>query len=111
TQALTGRRVFGVVFALASIVTPFFLGASFGAIASGRVPGGSWLGPTSILIGVLAVACAAFLAAVFLVFDARRTLDEGLEGYFRRRAIASGAVTGLIAIAGLFVLRADAPVV
>jgi len=111
TQALTGRRVFGVVFALASIVTPFFLGASFGAIASGRVPGGSWLGPTSILIGVLAVACAAFLAAVFLVFDARRTLDEGLEGYFRRRAIGSGAATGLIAIVGLFVLRRDAPLV
>jgi NADH dehydrogenase len=111
THALTGRRVFGAVFALSSIVTPFFLGASFGTIASGRVPGGSWLGPTSILVGVLAVACAAFLAAVFLVFDARRTLDEGLEGYFRRRAIGSGVATGLIATAGLFVLRADAPLV
>jgi NADH dehydrogenase len=111
TRALTGRRVFGAVFALASIVTPFFLGATFGTIASGRVPGGSWLGPTSILIGVLAVACAAFLAAVFLVFDARRTLDDGLERYFRRRAIGSGGATGLIAIVGLFVLRADAPVV
>jgi NADH:ubiquinone reductase (H+-translocating) len=111
TRALTGRRVFGAVFVLSSIMTPFFLGASFGTIASGRVPGGSWLGPTSILVGVLAVACAAFLAAVFLVVDARRTLDDGLEGYFRRRAIASGVATGLIAIVGLFVLRADAPVV
>ena len=111
TRALTGRRVFGAVFALSSILTPFFLGASFGTIASGRVPGGSWLGPTSILVGVLAVACAAFLAAVFLVVDARRTLDDGLEGYFRRRAIGSGVATGLVALAGLFVLRADAPVV
>ena len=111
THALTGRRVFGAVFALSSIMTPFFLGASFGTIASGRVPGGTWLGPTSILVGVLAVACAAFLAAVFLVVDARRTLDDGLEGYFRRRAIGSGVATGLIAIAGLFVLRGDAPVV
>jgi hypothetical protein len=92
-------------------MTPFFLGASFGAVASGRVPGGPWFGPTSILVGVLAVACAAFLAAVFLVVDARRTLDEGLESHFRRRAIGSGVATGLIAIVGLFVLRGDAPLV
>src|SRR4029077_19305337 len=38
TRALTGRRAFAVVFALSSIMTPFFLGASFGTIASGRVP-------------------------------------------------------------------------
>jgi len=111
THALTGRRVFGAVFALSSLMTPFFLGASFGTIASGRVPGGSWLGPTSVLVGVLAVACAAFLSAVFLVVDARRTLDDGLERYFQRRAIGSGAATGVIAVVGLFVLRADAPVV
>jgi NADH:ubiquinone reductase (H+-translocating) len=111
TRALTGRRVFGAAFALSSILTPFFLGASFGAVASGRVPGGPWFGPTSILVGVLAVACAAFLAAVFLVVDARRTLDEVLESHFRGRAIGSGVATGLIAIAGLFVLRGDAPLV
>ena len=80
TRALTGRRLFGAVFALSSIMTPFFLGASFGAIASAAGSRAArWLGPTSILVGVLAVACAAFLAAVFLVVDARRTLDEGLE--------------------------------
>ncbi len=53
--------------------------------------------------------CAAFLAAVFLVFDARRAGDETLERYFRRRAIGSAAATGLLAIAGLDVLRTDAP--
>ncbi len=102
TQALRARRLFGALFTLSSLVTPFFLGASFGAIASGRVradvtavgPLDTWLGPTSLVIGVLAVSCAVFLAAVFLVFDARRTLDEPLERYFARRAIASGVVTG-----------------
>ncbi len=77
---LTGRRLAGAVFAISSVVTPFFLGAAGGAIASGRVPVGnaagdpwtSWLTPTSFLVGVLAVATCAYLAAVFLVADARR---------------------------------------
>jgi NADH dehydrogenase len=115
TQAITGRRIFNTVFSVSSVMTPFFLGAAFGAIASGRVPlGGTpgpvdWLGPTPVLVGVLAVLCSAFLAAVFLVFDARRTLDEELERYFRRRAVASAALVGAVALAGLFILRADAP--
>jgi cytochrome bd ubiquinol oxidase subunit II len=120
-QALAGRRLLGATFALSSVLTPFFLGAAFGAIASGRVqadgpstgPGGdslsAWTGPTSLLIGALAVLCAAFLAAVFLVHDARRAGDESLERYFRRRAIGSAVVTGLLAIAGLGVLKTDAP--
>jgi cytochrome d ubiquinol oxidase subunit II len=116
-QAIAGRRLLGATFALSSVLTPFFLGAAFGAIASGRVqvgdPGGdpfaAWTGPTSLLIGALAVLCAAFLAAVFLVHDARLAGDEALERYFRRRAIASAVVTGLIAVAGLSVLRDDAP--
>jgi cytochrome d ubiquinol oxidase subunit II len=120
-QALAGRRFLGATFALSSVLTPFFLGACFGAIASGRVqasdppagPAGgtlsAWTNPASLLIGALAVLCAAFLAAVFLVFDARRVGDETLERYFRRRAIGSAAVTGLLAIAGLYVLRSDAP--
>ena len=116
SHGLTGRRVLGAVFALASVVAPFFLGSSFGAIASGRVAAGAaaaspgaWLGPTPIVVGLLAVSGAAFLAAVFLVFDAQRMLDEALERHFARRAIASGVVTGALAIVGLFVVRGDAP--
>jgi cytochrome d ubiquinol oxidase subunit II len=118
-KALTGRRLVGAAFAVSSVLTPFFLGAAFGAIASGRVragdPGGdplsAWIGPTPMLIGALAVVCSASLAAVFLVFDARRARDHALEDYFRRRAIGSAAVTGLVAVAGLFVLSSDAPFV
>jgi len=116
TRALTGRRLFGAAFALSSVVTPFFLGASFGAIASGRVLAGdsapystwAWWGPTPILVGVLAVSSAAFLSAVFLVFDARR-VDDTLDRAFRWRAVGSGLATGLLAIVGLFVIRGDAP--
>ena len=60
-------RELDFVSAISSIVTPFALGACLGGVASGRVPYGkahgdlvsSWLNPTSILIGVLAVAAAA----------------------------------------------------
>jgi cytochrome d ubiquinol oxidase subunit II len=103
-------------FALSSILTPFALGAAIGGIASRRVPVGnatgdqfsSWLNPTSLLIGVLAVATAAYLAAVFLCADAVRLGETTLERKFRTRALAAGLVSGAIALAGIVVLRLDA---
>ena len=118
TRPLAGRRAFGATFALSSVITPFFLGTALGAIASGRVPAGnaagdlwtSWLNPTSLLVGGLAVASGAYVAAVFLVAAARRRKDAGLERYFRRRALGMGIVAGGLSVAGLVVLQADAPV-
>jgi cytochrome bd ubiquinol oxidase subunit II len=106
----------GFVFGASSILTPLALGAAVGAIASGRVPVGnaagdlvtSWLNATSILIGVLAVATAGYLAAVYLAGDAARAGETALARAFRARALAMGIVAGALAIGGLFVLRADA---
>jgi cytochrome d ubiquinol oxidase subunit II len=111
------RRFLGAAFALSSLVTPFFLGAVVGGVASGRVPAGiaagnvvtSWINPTSVLGGVLAVLVCAYLAAVFLCADAQREGAEDLADQFRRRALGTAVLTGLVGIAGLFVLRADAP--
>jgi cytochrome bd ubiquinol oxidase subunit II len=111
------RRFLGASFALSSLVTPYFLGAVVGGVASGRVPAGiaagdvitSWTNPTSVLGGVLAVLVCAYLAAVFLCADAHREGAEDLADQFRARALGTAALTGLIGIAGLFVLRADAP--
>jgi hypothetical protein len=50
----------------------------------------------------------AYLAAVFLVSDARRFGDPGLERYFATRALGAASVAGVIAVAGLFVLHSDA---
>jgi cytochrome bd ubiquinol oxidase subunit II len=104
------------LFSLSSVLTPFFMGTVVGAIASGRVPPGnaegdpvtSWLNSVSILTGVLFVATGAYLAAVFLVSDARRAGDRDLEDYFRARAVSAAVVTGAVALAGIFVFRADA---
>jgi cytochrome d ubiquinol oxidase subunit II len=109
-------RAIDTVFALSSILTPFALGTVVGGIASRRVPVGnaagdqfsSWLNPTSLLIGVLAVATAAYLAAVFLCADAARLGETTLEQKFRTRALAAGLVSGAIALGGMAVLRSDA---
>ncbi len=110
------RRAFGASFAIASVLVPYCLGAVIGGIASGRVPAGgeagdpwsSWINPTSILVGSFAVAVAAYLASVYLVWDARRIADTGMITYFRRRAVTAAVVTGVVAVAGIFVLRSDA---
>jgi cytochrome d ubiquinol oxidase subunit II len=117
-QAATIReaRALGALFALSSVLIPFFLGAALGGIASGRVPVGnaagdmvdSWLNPTSIFIGVLAVLAGAYLAAVFLAADAVRVGQPDLERAFRTRALGMGVLTGLVAIGGLLVVREDA---
>jgi cytochrome bd ubiquinol oxidase subunit II len=118
-QAATIReaRLLGGLFALASVLIPFSLGAAIGGIASGRVPVGnaagdpvtSWLNPTSALIGVIAVISGAYLAAVYLAGDSVRAGQPDLVRAFRARALGSGVVAGAVALGGLLVLREDAP--
>src|SRR3984893_14101643 len=108
--------VIDTIFSLSSILTPFALGTLVGGIATGRVPVGnaagerfsSWLNPTSILVGVLVVATSAYLAAVYLAADAARRNERELERAFRVRALGAGVVAGALALAGIFVVRADA---
>ncbi|MGZ5311917.1 MAG: cytochrome d ubiquinol oxidase subunit II [Solirubrobacterales bacterium] len=104
-------RVFGV----SSVLTPFFMGTVVGAIASGEVPAegsgdptASWTGVLPLLIGVMFVAAAAYLAAVFLVRDAGAYGDSELQRYFARRALAAAVVAGLAAAAGIAALRDEA---
>jgi cytochrome d ubiquinol oxidase subunit II len=102
--------------AVSSVLTPFALGAAAGGIASGRVPVGnaagdlwsSWLNPTSLVVGALAVVFSLYLAAVFLAGDAARAGEPGLAAACRTRALAAGSAAGALALAGLVVLRGDA---
>jgi cytochrome d ubiquinol oxidase subunit II len=103
-----GSRLFGLVFTASSIVTPFFLGAVLGGIASGRVPAGiargdvitAWWNPTSIATGILAVGVCAYLAAIFLQHEAPA---------FRDRALSAGLVVGGLAAVCLLVVLTDNP--
>ncbi|WP_148575334.1 cytochrome d ubiquinol oxidase subunit II [Nocardioides caldifontis] len=109
-------RVFGAVFAISSVITPFFFGTVAGGIASGRVPAtgrgdlwSSWLNPTSVFGGAIAAATCAFLAGVFLCADACRSRQGTLAEQLRRRTLVVGAVTGVVVFAALPSLQSDAP--
>ena len=111
-----GRGLAEFLFGFSSLLTPFFMGTVVGAIAGEKVPVGnaagdavsSWLNPLSLLIGALFVATSAYLAAVFLISDARRAEAPDLERYFATRALAAAVVAGLLAIVGIVELHADA---
>lgn len=102
------QRWFGVAFSVSSLVTPFALGASAGAIAEGALkPDGrggwfpiSWsefFQPFPILAGLLAVSICAYLAATFLTAETDGVLRED----FRRRALVAGGGVALFGALGL----------
>lgn len=115
-ETLGQARLFGTVFAVSSVLTPFFLGTVAGGIASGRVPATgrgdlwtSWLNPTSLLGGTIAVGTCAFLAGTFLCADALRSGQERLAEVLRRRTLVVGTVTGAVVLVTLVPLQRDAP--
>ena len=100
------------------------MGTVVGAIAGGRVPVGnaagdpvtSWLNPLSLLTGALFVATSAYLAAVFLVSDARRADDAGPRAVLHDRARSSprwspgrSRPSGLVALHSRRTLRLRRP--
>jgi cytochrome bd ubiquinol oxidase subunit II len=116
TATAREQRIAETVLGAASILTPFALGAAIGGIASGRVPVGnaegdlvsSWLNPTSVAIGGIAIAAAAHMAAVFLAADAVRRERLDLADAFQRRALLTGIAAGAVALGSLVVVREDA---
>jgi cytochrome bd ubiquinol oxidase subunit II len=112
------QRRWSLVFSIASIITPILLGTILGAIASGaiRVENGSvtsgffnsWLAPFPFAVGFFALALFAFLAAVYLTLETR---ERELQEDFRRRALVSGVVVGLLALSVFVLAREGAPTV
>jgi cytochrome d ubiquinol oxidase subunit II len=98
------RPTWGRVFAVASVLAPLSLGYCAGSLAIGRV--GGWF---PVAAAALALACCAYLAAVFLCREAVTRHEPDLVAGFRRRAIASAVVAGVLAVVALPVLEHDAP--
>jgi cytochrome d ubiquinol oxidase subunit II len=115
-QRLRMQQFTGATFAIASLLTPFFLGTVVGAVVTGRVPAhptgnilAAWTSPTAILTGFLFVAACAYISAAYLVLEARRRGHRDLMRYFSLRATAAGVVTGALAGATFGELSSSAP--
>jgi cytochrome bd ubiquinol oxidase subunit II len=115
-RRLEMQQLTGATFAASSLITPFFMGTTVGAVATGQVPVhpagnvlAAWTSPTAILTGFLFVAACAYVSAVFLVLEARQRGHEELRRYFSLRATASGVLTGALAGGTFTELSASAP--
>jgi cytochrome bd ubiquinol oxidase subunit II len=117
TFAHTWTRVFSAT----SIITPFFLGVSAAAVASGNLlpPDGrpratyivSWTSPFALVIGTMAVTLCATIAAVYLTVEAEdHTHDEQLAAMYRLRALIAGGVTAVLGLLGLLLSISESPI-
>jgi cytochrome d ubiquinol oxidase subunit II len=107
----------GVVFGVASIVTPFFLGTAAAAVASGAIhaPNGQlassfldgWTTPLAVVIGLLALSICAYLAATYLMVENEHRPD--LLADFRRRAMAAAFASGFFALLAVVISLFSAP--
>ena len=68
----------------------------------------SWVNPTSLVGGCLAVVTCMFLAGVFLTADADRAGQTSLADSLRKRTLAVGIATGVVVFAGLYPVAHDA---
>jgi cytochrome d ubiquinol oxidase subunit II len=108
-EAVGATSTWGVVFGVASVVTPFFLGAAAAAVASGSIRAphaqltsgylAGWTTPLAVVIGLFAVSICAYLAATYLMVETEARPD--LQSDFRRRAIAAAFVSGALAMLSL----------
>lgn len=110
-QADEPLAAWGVVFGVASVISPLLLGASFGALTEGDLrftePGHgelhyptAWLSPYPVACGLLALSACTYLASVYLLAETTGELRED----FRRRAIFAGTATA--ALAGIVLVLA-----
>jgi cytochrome d ubiquinol oxidase subunit II len=112
-------RRWSAVFGASSLLTPFLLGLSLGALASGeiRVIDGvlttgftaGWTSAFAVGCGVFAQFLFAFLAATYMTIETRG--DAGLQRAFRTRALFSGLALAPIALAVFLLARSGAPVI
>ncbi|WNG40780.1 cytochrome d ubiquinol oxidase subunit II [Archangium violaceum] len=110
------QRRWGLVFSVASVLSPALLGMCVGAVVSGdiRVRGSvvesgffaGWLSPFALAVGLLALCLFAFLAAVYLLAETR---EPALQEDFRKRALGAGVAVFLAAFGVLVLAREGAP--
>lgn len=104
------KRLWSWLFAIGSIITPFFLGMILGAITIEQRSLDdlffSWLQPFPIFTGALTLVICAFLAAVYLILESK---TPALQEAFRTRAIISGILLLVLTLLGTYVAYLEEP--
>jgi cytochrome d ubiquinol oxidase subunit II len=100
----------GKIFSISSSTTPVFLGVVIGAISSDALlmNGGfsengflrTWLQPFPLVVGLLSLSLFTYLSACYLTVE---TADTELQDDFRTRALISGIVSVVAAVAAYIV--------
>ena len=104
------QKVYNRVYALSSLVTPFFLGITAGSVLSGHIDIKantfsdryvySWLNWFSVGVGFFVVALCGFLASVYLIGEADNAEDrQRFVNKARRMNIAAVVYGALVFIA------------
>jgi cytochrome d ubiquinol oxidase subunit II len=111
-------RTWGLVFSISSLITPLLLGITLGAIASGNIVFENgvvasgfikpWLSLFPFSVGVFTLVLFAYLAAVYLTLE---TDDEELREDFRRRAMISALLAGVLAVVVYVLSGSGAPTI
>ncbi|MFC4913296.1 cytochrome d ubiquinol oxidase subunit II [Actinomadura gamaensis] len=107
-KAAPDQKWHAPIFGISSIVTPYCLGAVATTVATGK---SSWLSLAGVYGGVLTTALCAYLAAVYLIWDARRIGDPDILLHFRGYALLSGVAVGLFALPGAAALGVRSPLI
>ncbi len=112
------QQRWSLIFSVSSILTPWMLGVTLGAVASGTIRldattgqvktdfFSSWLAPFPLALGLFIMVLFAYLAAVYLILE---TDDPALQEDFRVRALASGIAVGALAFVCLWLADGGAP--
>jgi cytochrome d ubiquinol oxidase subunit II len=99
--AVPAQAAWGHIFGAASALTPILLGICVGAVSTGGAP---WT-RFSIATGALALLLCAYVAAVYLAWETRGDLRD----QFRRRALLTWLVAGVVSVLTLAIASFDAP--
>ena len=114
----TQRTIWEIVFAVASTVAPFFLGAAAGAVASGKLEFNDageyqgaillgWISPLSLFTGFFTVGVCAFLSATYLLRESVNQEQPELIKVWRQRALATGLWMGVLSLVGVAFLAVE----
>lgn len=118
TSQNSGGRLWGRVFSISSLLTPFFLGVSAATVAGGRIRLAgitssdllfSWTTPFAFSVGLMAVLQCATLAAVYLSAETHTNHEEDFAAFYRLRASLASAITSASGILSIALSASEAP--